>query len=188
MTKKKTKKEPKQYFEKVPRRLVYGLLIAFAVVALLLFLCVPHYKPLQLATPQQTQDAHRDIIRRYFLVSTICRDDNREKADRIKTFNKYFQTNKYANRAVIRGCNDIDSMLYKDDQGKWQRSDVNIILDFKHNPKWQKACLIDDITVAATKVKPENSSIDSANLGICETLAKESYIEVNFKLGIHFHF
>lgn len=186
--KEKTKKEPKQYFENVPRRLVYAFIIVFAVVAALLYLCVPHYKPLQLATTQQTQDAHRDIIQRYFLISTSCKDDNRDKTDRIKTFNKYFETNKYGNRAVFRGCNDADVMLFKDDRGKWQRSDVNIVLSSRQNPEWQKACLIDDITKADTKVRPENSSIDAGNLEICETLAKESYIEVNFKLGIHFHF
>ena len=187
MAKKKTDTEPKQYFEQIPRKFVYAFIIVFAVVAALLFLCVPHYKPLQLASAQQTQDAHRDIIRKYFLQSTTCKDDTRDKTAHVKEFNRYFETNKYGNRAVIRGCNDADAMLFKDDSGKWQRSDVNITLNTRQNPEWQKACLIDDITKADTKVRPENSAIDAGNLEICENLAKESYVEVNFKVGIHFH-
>ncbi|MGH7241759.1 MAG: hypothetical protein ACREGB_05675 [Candidatus Saccharimonadales bacterium] len=179
---------PKQYFTNVSRKLVYGCLAVFFVIALALFLCVPHYKPLQLASTQQIMDAHRDIIHTYFLSETTCKDDSVDHTTRVKTFNKYFRVNQYANRAVLRGCNNADVMLAKDDAGKWQKTDVNIVLSSRQNPQWQKACLIDDITPADTKVRPENNAIDAFNLQLCNQLAKQSYIEVNLSLGIHFHF
>jgi hypothetical protein len=179
--KQKTKKtRPKQYFEQVPRKVVYGFLAVFAIAAVLLLLLVPHYKPLQLASDQQLQDAHHDIIKAYFLASTVCRNDVEDKTARVKEFNQYFKVNQYANRAVIRGCNDGDSMLAKDDNGKWQRTDVNIILSSRQNPEWQKACLIDDITTAVSKVRPENRSIDAFNLQLCDSLSKENYIQAWF--------
>ncbi|MBC7581420.1 hypothetical protein H7097_00950 [Aeromicrobium sp.] len=180
--------EPKEYLVHIPKRPVYVGLAVFAVVAVLLFLCAPHYKPLTLSTGNDTNYAHQDIIKKFFLSSTTCATDNEDKTTRIKEFNTYFKTNKYVNRAVIRGCNDMDSMLYKDDAGNWQRSQIKIILSGRQNPEWQKACLIDDITTSDTKAPNEGSSVDGSNLKICENLAKASYIEVNLKLGIHFHF
>ena len=180
--------EPKQYFQQVPKKPVYIGLAVLAVIVLGIFLFVPHYKPLHVVSPQQSTDAHRAIIQRYFLASTICANDNESKIDRIKEFNQYFRVNQYGNRAVMRGCNDGDTLLVKDDHGAWQRTDVNIVLSSRQNPEWQKACYIDDITVADSKVRPENSSIDSNNLRLCKSFAKESYIELNWKASIHFHF
>jgi hypothetical protein len=177
----------KRYLQNVPRKAIYWPLGILAVIALCIFLFVPHYKPVQVASQQEVLDAHRAIINRYFLPSTLCSNDNESKTERIKEFNQYFKVNQYANRAVIRGCNDADTLLVKDDNGKWQRTDVNIILSSRQNPEWQKACYIEDITVADSKVRPENGSIDANNLAICNSLAKESYIEVNLKSSIHFH-
>jgi hypothetical protein len=174
------KNQPKQYFEQVPRKAVYGFLIAFALAAVLLLLLVPHFKPLQVASYQQIQDAHHDIIKAYFVSSTTCKNDVEDETARVKEFNHYFKVNQYANRAIIRGCNDGDMMLAKDDNGKWQRTNVNIILNFRQNPEWQKACLIDDITTVDTKVHPENRSIDAFNLQICDSLSKENYIHAWF--------
>jgi hypothetical protein len=191
MTRKKEIKKAnfeKRYLQAIPRKAVYWPLGILAIIALGLFLFVPHYKPVKVASNDEIGAAHQAIIRRYFLVSTICPTDDLSKTDRIKSFNRYFKVNRYANRAVIRGCNDADTLLVKDDNGKWQRTDVNIILSSRQNPEWQKVCYIDDITVADTKVRPENRSIDANNLAICDTLAKESYIELNLKASIHFHF
>lgn len=171
-------KNKRRYFNSVPRRHVYGGLALLSVIVLGLFLFVPHYKPLALASDADINQAHKDIIRQYFVASTTCRDDTRSHAERVKEFNKYFKVNKYANRAVIRGCNDTDFMLAKDDSGKWQKTDVNVILSLRLNPKWQKECLIDDITTADTKVRPENKSIDSFNYNICNSLLKESYLRL----------
>lgn len=168
----------RKYLNSVPRYYVYGGLAVLTVIALALFLFVPHYKPLKLASDAEINQAHKDIIQQYFVASTTCPGDTRSHTDRVKEFNKYFKVNKYANRAVIRGCNDADSMLAKDDNGKWQSTNVNIILSLRLNPTWQKECLIDDITVADTKVRPENGSIDRFNYDTCNRLLKESYLRL----------
>lgn len=180
MNKKQKTEDKKQYFEQVPRKLVYGLLVVFALIALSLLALVPHYKTSQIATDQQIQDAHHDIIKAYFVANTTCKKDVEDKTTRVKEFNQFFKVNQYANRAVIRGCNDGDFMLAKDDTGKWQRTDVNIILSSRQNPEWSKACLIDDITTADAKVRPENNSIDAFNLKLCDSLNKENYIHAWF--------
>ena len=187
-TKKKATPEPKpkQYFEQLSRKWVFGTLIALFVIAVGLLLFVPHFKPLTLASQDEINQAHHDVIQHYFLKSTICpATDNLDHTDRVKAFNRYFKVNQYANRAVIRGCNDADQLLAKMDDGSWKPTDVNIRLDARQNPQWQKECLIDDITVADDKVRPENGSIDAFNLHTCNQLRRESYIEVN--LRVHFH-
>jgi hypothetical protein len=185
---KDTKIEAKRYLSEIPRRAVYIPLAVVAVAVIIIFLFVPHYKPVHIASQNELQDAHKAIIDKYFLRSTTCLNDTRSKTDRIIQFNHYFKVNQYANRAVIRGCNDDDTLLATDDTGQWQRTDVNIVLSSRQNPQWQKACYIDDITVADAKVRPENSSIDANNLHICKSLAKRSYIELNWNVSVHFHF
>jgi hypothetical protein len=193
----KTKRQPKQYFERVPRKTVYGLLLVFAVCAALLFLCVPHYKPLKLASDQQIQDAHHNIIKHYFLSETNCENDSRDRADRIKTFNKYFKVNQYANRAVFRGCNDNDKLLAQDDAGKWQYVAIDYDLDYGLLMETARSCQIQDIVKqnheeilkidhigGAEQLPTEDEMLKER----CDSLAKESYIEVNLKSGIHFHF
>lgn len=169
--------KPKQYLPNVPRRWVYGGLGVFAILAIGLLLVIPHYKPLKLATTQEMQQAHQDIIMSYFVVNTTCKQDTRTKTDRIKTFNKYFKVNQYANRAVFRGCNDTDQLLAKNDTGKWVKTTVNIVLSSRQDSLWQKACLIDDITTADSLVRPQNSSIDAHNLKVCDSLSKQSYLQ-----------
>lgn len=168
----------KRYFENISRKKVYGGLGVLLIIALGLFLFVPHYKPLKLASQDQINQAHHDIITSYFTSSTTCKNDSRTPQERIAEFNKYFKVNKYANRAVLRGCNDTDTMLEKADNGRWLKTDVNIVLSSRQNPVWQKACLIDDITTADTKVRPENGSIDAGNLAVCDKLRKESYVHI----------
>src|SRR5436309_10737948 len=109
-----TKKRPR-YFENIPRKRAYGALGALLLIAVALFLLVPHYKPLKLASAEQINQAHYDIITHYFTKSTTCKNDTRTAKDRILEFNKYFKVNKYANRAVIRGCDDEDTLLAKTD-------------------------------------------------------------------------
>jgi len=187
---KKTAKNPdrlsQRYFERLSRRWVYGSLLGLLILAVGLLLFVPHFKPLTLASQDEINQAHHDIINKYFLKDTLCpAGDNLSHDQRVKSFNAYFKVNQYANRAVVRGCNDTDQMLAKMDNGKWLPTDVNIRLDTRQNPQWQKECLIDDITVADDKVRPENGSIDAFNLSTCNKLRRESYIEVN--LSVHFH-
>jgi hypothetical protein len=189
-------KEQKQYLSDVSRKSVYSGVFGFALFAVLLFLFVPHYKPLKYADAQTTTDEHRAIIQRYFVKATTCKDDDREQADRIKTFNKYFKTNQFANRAVYRECGDRDVMLAKNEQGKWVKTGVKLNLDRVIKGSWIKDCLIDDIVrpnftpqnVNDGKYLHVDPGYNPANEDICNGLAKESYVEVNLKTGIHFHF
>lgn len=190
MTEKKPiKKEPKQYFQQLSRKVVYGGLLIFTVAAILLYLCIPHYMPLKYASAQETTDAHRAIIHKYFVESTTCKQDTRDKSDRIKTFNKYFKTNQFANRAVLRGCNDKDWLLAKDTSGVWQKTNTPIDFDLFQGYLY-KACLIDDIMdgIGKGNAKDPARSYVRKQVKACDRLAKESYIEINFKTGIHFHF
>ncbi|HWT55783.1 MAG TPA: hypothetical protein VN031_01980 [Candidatus Microsaccharimonas sp.] len=191
MPKSKQTAQPKQYFTNISRKLVYSCLAAFALIALALFLCVPHYKPLKLASTQQIMDAHRDIIHAYFVSETTCVNDTVDKATRVKTFNKYFAVNQYANRAVMRGCHDVDTLLAKDDSGKWQPVDIVVELDGGLPDSINNACLTRDI------IKHNNLGFSDPGVmatqvpryqRVCERLAKQSYVEVHWNQSMQFHF
>jgi|GEM_PF-2880929 len=167
-----------RYFTSVKRVHFYSAVGVIVLILLAVLLFVPHNKPLHYASDQELQQAHHDVIMKYFQQSTNCKDDNRSKDSRIQTFTKYFNVNQFANRAVVRGCNDMDTLYAKMDDGNWQPTAVNIVLSARQNPTWQKACLIDDITKADNKVRPENNSIDAHNLQVCDKLRKTSYIRL----------
>ncbi len=124
------------------------------------------------ASGKQLEAARVDIMNQYLTASsTGCTDpsDPISPAARVTVFYKYLRVNAHADRAVIRGCNNADTLLaYL--HGKWVRTEVNMNLDARANPTWQKACDITDITVADTKVRWENSSIDAFNLQMCQAL------------------
>ena len=127
----------------------------------------------RLASAGDIAQAKASITRQFLADSSIkCSDpsDPIKPADRVAVFQKYLRVNKYANRAVIRGCNNMDSMLAKDVFGGWRRTTINVALDSRVNPVWQDACLIIDITTADTVTRPENSSIDIYNLVDCMKL------------------
>lgn len=111
--------------------------------------------------------------------STQCTDetDPISPQDREKVFDDYLKVNKYANRAVIRGCSDTDSLLAKNPiNGKWEEAAANISLDTRANPAWQRECLIDDITKADEIVRPENGTIDTSNFIDCRVLLEREQI------------
>jgi hypothetical protein len=145
----------------------------------------PRYK---LASHSQVQQAKEDITHKFLAVSsTECTDpsDPVKPNDRIAVFKKYLKVNKYANRAVIRSCNNIDNLLAKDPiSGQWQQTSINVALDSRANPAWQVECLIDDITKADDVVRPENSSIDAYNLVGCRILKeKEQIVDILIRSG-----
>lgn len=120
------------------------------------------------------------IIERYKLVSsTQCDDatDSIPESAREQVFDEYLKINKYGNRAVIRGCNDIDTLLAKHPiSGEWYATSINVSLDTRANPAWQIECLVDDITEADDVVRPENTSIDATNLVECRNLKEREQI------------
>src|SRR5260370_29078992 len=108
----------------------------------------------------------KDVITAKYLNSNSggCNATNGLTAqDNIKTFKKYLKVNSLVNRAVIRVCG-ADSLLAKSPSGEWVQTGVNMSLDKRVSPVWQKACLIQEITTADTVVRPENSSIVTDNL------------------------
>lgn len=102
--------------------------------------------------------------------STNCNDptDPIKPAERAAVFRKYLKVNSDANRAVMRGCNDTDTLLVKTSDGQWRKTPVNISLDRRANPRWQKECNIQDITTTDDRDRPENSTIDEINFKICK--------------------
>ncbi len=122
------------------------------------------------ASGAELEKARKDISKQYLAESsTKCsgKDDPTKPTDRVEVFYKYLRVNKFGNRAVIRGCYDFDNLLYKNKSGEWVKTTVNMSLDTRVNPKWQKECLIEDITVADDVVRPENDSIDLLNFQEC---------------------
>ena len=124
----------------------------------------------------------RDAVTKQYLYesSTGCKDlsDPIKPSERVAVFEKYLRVNERLNRAVIRGCNDRDSLLALAPNGTWQTTTVNISLDARANPAWAKACFVDDILGADDTVRPENASIDEFNLQACTALAKLNILQI----------
>lgn len=108
-------------------------------------------------------------------VAANCDSDIMTPQERLDTFEKYLKVNKYANRAVIRGCDNIDEFLVKGLDGSWQGSTVNVSLDLRANPFWRAECLADDILEVDDTVRPENSSIDASNLAACQAYTARDF-------------
>ena len=135
----------------------------------------------QIFIKSDIQKAKEAITSKYLAASsTACKDpsDPTKPQDRVAVFAKYLKVNSLANRAVIRGCNDIDHLLAKTPSGNWVMTYVQMSLDTRANPIWQKACLIQDITTTDTVVRPENSSIDEFNLQACKALDKLRVLDI----------
>ncbi|MFA5003891.1 MAG: hypothetical protein WC498_01270 [Candidatus Saccharimonadales bacterium] len=170
------KKKPR-----VSNRTVKLLVLLAALVLIPLGVVLANQAPTyKQATGLQLEQARQAIANQYLADSSInCSDatDPIKPQARVAVFYKYLRVNQYANRAVIRGCNNIDSLLAKVNN-IWVRSEVNISLDTSANPVWQQACLIDDITRADTIVRPENSSIDATNLKLCNALKHNKILRI----------
>lgn len=150
-----------------------GFLVAGALLLCGAY-CIGRYSvSRQLASGDMLEQARQDIVKQYLAASsTACTNpsDPIQPQARAAVFYQYLRVNRYADRAVIRGCNDTDTLLAKTARG-WEQTSVNISLDLRANPAWQRACRITDITRADTVVRPENSSIDAFNLKECNYIA-----------------
>lgn len=148
----------------------FGLVAAFAFIL--------GQNSVRLASGDEMSSAYKGVSAKFLAASsTDCGGptDPIKPADRTAVFYQYLRVNRYANRAVIRGCNNVDHMLAKTSNG-WEMTSVNISLDLRANPTWQKACMIDDITRQDDKVRPENSSIDSMNLTECDYIRQHNTV------------
>lgn len=153
-------------------QITIALIVGFGVG----FIIKPQTKQLNLATALQKEVARQEVSKMYLNKDGVinCTDptDPIKPKDRTTVFNNYLQVNGYANRAVVRGCNNTDQLLAKTKQGNWIMTEVNMNLDARVNPKWQKECLIQDITVTDTVTRPENESIDNGNFQDCQKISK----------------
>jgi hypothetical protein len=151
--------------------IVCSIFLAGFIVALALsILQAPRY-----ASGKEIEEARKTIAAQYINESSVaCTDtsDPISPTGRIVVFYKYLRVNRYADRAVIRGCDNIDSLLAKTREGKWVRTQVNMALDARVNIRWQNACDIADITVADDVERPENMSIDEENYQECLQIRK----------------
>lgn len=134
-------------------------------------------EPMLLASAEQKESAKQTISALYLSgqpTESSCVDaaDPALQQELAETVYKYLQVNGYANRAVLRICDGSDRLIAKTSNGSWIMTDVNLNLDARANPAWQKECLIQDITIEDTEMRPENASIDSSNLAICKKIKK----------------
>jgi len=132
------------------------------------------------ATGRELEASYTDIATHYLAQSsTECADvsDPVSPENRVAVFYRYLRVNIHNSRAVIRGCNNIDTLLARID-GKWLPTNVNMNLDAAANPVWQQACDITDITRADTVKRPENDTIDDVNLKMCEGLQRGKILQL----------
>lgn len=187
---KKTKAAPKvkKTVKNTKKQPVWALPVLFGLAGLFVGIIAGYYIPKDtsvdpryvLASKSELRAAETAITNKFINESSIgCTDptDPVSPDDRVEVFKKYLKVNKYANRAVIRGCNDIDSLLAKNPiTGEWGATTVNVSLDTRANTAWQHECLIDDITKTDTVSRPENESIDVYNFVDCRKLLEREQV------------
>lgn len=125
--------------------------------------------PVPVASGNQLEASRQAITQQY--LNGAC---GANAALYAETFYKYLRVNIHNDRAVVRNCNG-DMLLAKVD-GSWQKTDVNMNLDARANPQWQRACDIVDITRTDSVLRPENRSIDAQNYGLCRDLLDNNKI------------
>lgn len=175
-------------FKKLPLKpvgyIVLGVLIG-GIVGYFASQTDNHDARYELASQSEIKSAKAAISAKF--KATECGDttDAATISGRQEVFDQYLKVNSYANRAVIRGCDDADSLLAKDPiSGEWQLTNINVSLDRRTNPAWQAECLITDITTADDAVRPENTSIDAYNLVGCRKLQeREQIVDILSKSG-----
>ncbi len=112
--------------------IIIALTIGIALGVGLESALVPQPIQLNLASAAEKENARQDIARMYLTNngSINCTDptDPIKPQDRTSVFNKYLQVNGYVNRAVVRGCNNVDQLLAKTKNGEWVMTNVNVNL------------------------------------------------------------
>lgn len=150
-----------------------AVLIGFGIGLLI----APKPRVVSLASETDINNAYKTITQQYFYGDKIlCPNESGtvSNPEALAYFEKYLKVNGYANRAVVRFCVKStpysDALLAKNNDGNWVLTDVNMNLDTRVSPRWQKECLIQDITTSDTVVRPENRSIDDMNFQFCKKL------------------
>ena len=131
----------------------------------------------QSPSAQQIENAKKDISKLYEgkLVDACWTVNNGPNVGvgKYELNYRYLRINKQLNRAIITDCGEIDKLLYKNKSGQWVETSINITLNNRVNPAWQKACGIQDITTTDDQVRPENSSVDDMNLKLCNQISQQ---------------
>jgi len=170
----KSSKKPLENKQTILLIVVAGVIL-FLLGVLVAYLVLPKSNDIRFgrASSDDIAAAKNAAYNMYFVDDATKCDDSHETT-RVNTFNKYFKVNKYGNRAVARGCADSDTLFAKDPlSGVWHPTIINMSLDKRANPIWQVECMIEDITVADTVVRSENSTIDTYNLVGCRQLKEK---------------
>lgn len=170
------KKQPKRELSKLFSSTNIIIAACFGLVAAFAF--IVGQNSVRVANGNEMATAYKEVTAKFLAASsTDCTDatDPIKPTGRTATFYEYLRVNRYANRAVIRGCNNLDHLLAKTSNG-WEMTNVNVSLDLRANPTWQKACMIEGITRPDDKVRPENSSIDSMNLEECDYIRQNNKV------------
>lgn len=115
----------------------------------------------------KTTGAEAELRSQYFVPLTSCRGDNRSQASRAAMFNAYFSVNKDGDRAVMRGCNDIDQVYARVSNNKWYPM-FTINADMTQDNAVRKACKIEDITKGEDDTRPENQSMNALEVVTCQ--------------------
>jgi hypothetical protein len=146
-----------------------SLLVGFGVGYL-----VYHRPVAKLASAQDIERAKREITALYKGKTVdacwLVNDGANLAAEKYELTYRNLRINNHANRAIISDCSDSDTLLAKNKAGDWVQTSVNLQIGNRVNPTWQKACGIEDITVADEVIRSENSTIDQENLKVCEHL------------------
>lgn len=153
----------------------------FALVALAAGLVIGYFAnnimQAKLPTAQQIEQTKNDIAKLYKgkTVDACWQVNNGPNlgVGKYELNYRYLRINRQLNRAIITDCGESDTLLYKNKANEWVKTDINVTLNNRVNPVWQKACEIQDITVADDQVRPENSSIDEMNLQECKQISQQ---------------
>ncbi len=157
--------------------MVVGLFVMALSVFAAMFVLQPGYigvgqQSLPLA---RVKGAEAELRKTYYVPLTSCHNDNRTMADRIANFNNYLSINKSGDRAILRGCNDIDQVYARRDNGRWVPL-FTINADMAQDNTVRQACGIEDITVGETDTRAENQSANTIKVATCKNfLTNVSY-------------
>lgn len=167
----------------IPELLFILLILTFVVITGWFF-----YKNIQTDDGSVVDSAQQEyaieqakitLQNKYLNQMTKCGDgDNRTAPQRIITFHEYFKVNHSADRAIMRGCNDVDQLFAKTKDGKWFPL-FTLHADRDQDNEVRKVCKIEDITTGFDDDLPENQSANSIKKDLCKDIegTYQQYLE-----------
>ena len=148
-----------------------GLLVMALSAFATMFVLQPGYVGVgQQSLPlARTKGAEAELRKTYYVPLTSCHDDNRSKAGRVANFNNYLSINAAGDRAILRGCSDIDQVYARRNDGLWVPL-FTINADVAQDNAVRQACGIEDITVGENDTRSENQSANAIKVETCKNI------------------